>query len=248
MVKSLSKEVPRSAMAVFAHPDDAEFTVAGTLAAWAAAGCDVTLVLITSGDVGTHERFFSRRSMARLREKEQREAARILGVKNLIFLRHKDCELQPTIEVRRELVREIRRFQPEVLVCGDPTAWFFEDWYINHPDHRAAGAAALDAVSPCAEMELLWPELGPPHKVRAVFVGMTASPGAWVDITATIETKIRALRAHASQLGGFDPEPMIRQWGRREAERAGLVPKKKGQASRRAFYAEGFRVIRSRER
>lgn len=239
--------VPKSAMAIFAHPDDADFTVAGTIAKWASGGCGVTLALLTSGNVGTHDRAFTREALARAREAEQREAAGILGVKEVLFLGRDDCELQPTLDVRRDLVREIRRVRPEVVICGDPQSWFFEDRYINHPDHRAAGAAALDAVSPCAEMELLWPEAGPPHKVRAVFVTMTLAPDVWVDITGTIETKIRALRSHASQMGGWDPAGMIREWGLREAERAGW--RKGGRdGGDPPRYAEGFRVIWFRER
>lgn len=237
--------VPGSAMAIFAHPDDADFTVAGTIAKWTAAGCRVTLVLLTSGNVGTHDAAFTRESLARTREAEQREAARILGIGEVLFLGRNDCELLPSLDVRRDLVREIRRVKPEVVVCGDPQSWFFEDRYINHPDHRAAGAAALDAVAPCAEMELLWPEDGPPHKVRAVFVTMTHSPNVWVDITETMERKIEALRAHASQMGGFDPAEMVREWGRREAERAGWTGRGPGDGP---LYAEGFRVIWFRER
>ena len=153
--------VPGSAMAIFAHPDDAEFTVAGTLAKWARGGCAVTLVLITSGNVGTHDPRFTRKTIARTRERESREAARILGVGKLVFLRHDDCAVAPTIALRRELVREIRRHGPEVVVCGDPKSLFYGDRYINHPDHRAAAEAALDAAFPCAEMELLWPGAGP---------------------------------------------------------------------------------------
>ncbi|MCL5966284.1 MAG: PIG-L family deacetylase [Deltaproteobacteria bacterium] len=243
-----SSYVPKSAMAIFAHPDDADFTVAGTIAKWAKAGCEVTLVLITSGNAGTHDPKYTRDTLARTRETEQREAARILGVKDVVFLGHNDCELQPTIDVRRDLVREIRRFRPEVVICGDPQSWFFEDRYINHPDHRAAGAAALDAVSPCAEMELLWPEVGPPHKVQAVFVAMTFFPNVWIDVTDTIDTKILALRAHASQMGGWDPAGMIREWGRREAERAGWASGGGTGDASAVRYAEGFRVVWFRER
>ncbi len=159
--------VPRSAMAIYAHPDDIEFTVAGTVAKWARAGCEVTFVLITSGNAGTHDRKFTRKSLARVREREERESARILGVARVVFLRHGDCELVPTLALRKELVRRIRRHRPEVVLCNDPQALFFGDRYINHPDHLAAGKAALEAVFPCAEMELLWPGAGlPPQGPR----------------------------------------------------------------------------------
>jgi LmbE family N-acetylglucosaminyl deacetylase len=238
-------------MAIFAHPDDAEFTVAGTIARWAKSGCEVTLVVLTSGNAGTHDRRFTRETLARTREEEERAAARVLGVKNVVFLHHDDCALQPTLEVRRELVREIRRFRPEVVICGDPQAWFYNDTYINHPDHRAAGVAALEAVFPAAEMELLWPEEGLPHKVQAVYVSSTPSPNTWIDISGTIDTKIEALKAHASQLEGWDPSGRIREWGRSEAGKAGdrAIPAGSGKPDHRPpEYAEGFRVIRLRER
>jgi LmbE family N-acetylglucosaminyl deacetylase len=244
--------VPRSAMGIFAHPDDAEFTVAGTIAKWAKAGCEVTLVVITSGNAGTHDRNFTRETLARIREEEERASARTLGVKHVVFLRHDDCALQPTLEVRRELVREIRRFRPEAVICGDPQAWFYNDTYINHPDHRAAGVAALEAVFPAAEMELLWPEEGAPHRVQAVYVSSTDSPNTWIDITGTIDTKIEALKAHASQLDGWDPSVRIRDWGRSEAAKAREKGERGGGGGpgdpAPPEYAEGFRVIRLRER
>jgi LmbE family N-acetylglucosaminyl deacetylase len=244
--------VPRSAMAIFAHPDDAEFTVAGTIARWAKGGCEVTHVVLTSGNAGTHDRRFTRETLARTREEEERAAARVLGVKNVVFLRHDDCALQPSLDVRRELVREIRRFRPEVVICGDPQAWFYNDTYLNHPDHRAAGVAALEAVFPAAEMELLWPEEGLPHRVQAVYVSSTPTPNTWIDITETIDTKIEALKAHASQLEGWDPSGRIREWGKSEAgkasDRAAPGESADSDRSRAPEYAEGFRVIRLRER
>jgi LmbE family N-acetylglucosaminyl deacetylase len=244
--------VPRSAMAIFAHPDDADFTVSGTIAKWAAAGCEVTYLLLTSGNTGTHDPRFTRESLAAAREAEEQAAARILGVKNLVFLRRDDCELVPTLDLRREVVRVIRRFRPEVVVCGDPQAWFYGDTYINHPDHRAAAQIALEATFPCAEMELLWPEEGPPHKVHAVYVGTPREPTAWIDITGTIEAKIAALKAHESQMGEWDPEGRIRQWAGDEAKNA---RRHAGRGRRRGAggaesrpgaprYAEAFRIMK----
>ena len=225
--------VPKSAMAIYAHPDDAEFTVAGTIARWTRGGCEVTFVAITSGNAGTHDNRFTRETLARTREREAHASARVLDVSRVVFLGHDDCELVPTLDLRRELVREIRRHRPEVVMCGDPQALFFENRYINHPDHRAAGQAALDAAFPCAEMELLWPEEGEPHVVCAVYVSSTLSPNIAIDITDTIEFKIAALREHKSQLGERDPTEMIREWGMREAARM------RGSAR----YAESFRVM-----
>lgn len=246
--------VPRSAMAIFAHPDDAEFTVAGTLAKWARGGCAVTLVLITSGNVGTHDPRHTRKTIASARERESREAARILGLSAPVFLRHDDCAVAPTIALRRELVRQIRRRRPEVLVCGDPRALFYGDRYINHPDHRAAAEVALDAAFPCAEMELLWPEAGRPHKVSAVYVASTEEPNCRIDIGGTIDAKIAALKAHESQMEGWDPSPLIRGWAEQEARgeaRSGrrLNPPRTTPAGRRRRprYAEAFRVMKLHE-
>lgn len=213
--------VPSSAMTIFAHPDDAEFGVAATLARWSAAGCRVTMVLCTSGNVGTHDDSLTAATLAETRETEQRDAARLLGVRDLVFLRYDDCQLQPTLALRRDLVRVLRQYRPEVVLCNDPTPIFFEGRHINHPDHRAAGTAALEAVFPSAEMRLLWPDLGQPHKVSAVYVAWTEGATVWIDVADTLEAKIAALRAHASQMGDWDPGPMIREWAASDA-RTGL--------------------------
>ena len=236
--------VPRSAMAIYAHPDDIEFTVAGTVAKWARAGCEVTFVLITSGNAGTHDRKFTRKSLARVREREERESARILGAARVVFLRHGDCELVPTLALRKELVRRIRRHRPEVVLCNDPQALFFGDRYINHPDHLAAGKAALEAVFPCAEMELLWPRAGPVHKVHAVYVSSTVTPDTWIDVTDTIDAKIAALSTHRSQLGDRDIAPYILGRARDEARRAPARKADGKRGTRRPKYAEAFRVMR----
>ena len=243
--------VPSSAMTIFAHPDDAEFIVSGTIAKWTSAGCEVTFVVITSGNVGTHEERFTQETITRTREAEQEAAARVLGVKNIVFLGYDDCELVPTLELRRRLVREIRKYRPEVVICGDPQAWFFEDYYINHPDHRAAAAAALEAVFPCSEMELLWPEEGAAHKVGAVYVCATHSPNTWIDITGTIDRKIESLRAYGSQVGGWDPSERIRERAARETKRANLEQpeSESGNPDPHAppVYLEAFRVMKLKQ-
>jgi LmbE family N-acetylglucosaminyl deacetylase len=223
--------IPESAMVIVAHPDDAEFTMAGTVAAWTQAGCHITYVLCTDGNAGSHEPGMTREMLAEIRRQEQRAACATLGVGDVVFLGYDDGQLQPTLELRRDLVRVIRQYQPEVVLTSDPTRFFSGDRYINHPDHRAAGQAALDAVAPAAQMPLLWPETGEPHKVRRVYVYGNGEPNVWVDITATIDRKIEALKQHASQMGDWDPTERIKGWN---AE----VGKDKGLA-----YAESFRVI-----
>jgi len=241
-------------MAIFAHPDDAEFTVAGTLAKWAKAGGETTVVLITSGNVGTHDPSHTRDELAHVREEETRAAMAVLGVRHVVFLGHNDCELVNTIDLRRELVREIRTHRPEVVICADPQALFFGDRYVNHPDHRAGGAAALEASFPCAEMELLWPGEGAPHRVQAIYVSSTTEPNAAVDITETIDAKIAALRCHKSQLGERDPSEMIRAWASDEARKARVPAARrqgKGTAKKPAYgpkYCEAFRIMRIRQR
>ena len=240
-----SKYVPKSAMTIFAHPDDAEFGVAGTLAHWAKAGCEITLVLCTSGNVGTHDARYTPETLAKVRMQEQAVAARILGVKHIVQLDYDDCRLQPTLDMRRDLVREIRRGRPEVVVCGQPDGWLYGSEYINHPDHRAAAAAALEAVFPCAEMELLWPELGPAHKVAAVYVTLTEQADVWIDIADTIDLKIEALRAHASQMLDWDPDGPIRAWAAGAAKQARRARKKQAKKRKpKLKYAEGFRVMK----
>lgn len=227
--------VPESALVIMAHPDDIEFSCVGTVARWTQAGCRVGYVLCTSGDVGIAEPGMTRARAAEIREGEAIAAAEIAGVRDVTFLREPDGLLQPTLELRRKLVREIRRFRPEVVVCGDPTVVFAGEDYINHPDHRAAGLAALEAVFPAAGQPNLFEELGAEglraHKVRKVYVTSRDHVDLYVSIDETVETKIAALRAHASQMRDWDPEPMIRQWA---AERA------KG---KEMLYAETYRVV-----
>jgi LmbE family N-acetylglucosaminyl deacetylase len=230
-MEASQNHIPQSAMVIMAHPDDAEFTVAGTIAKWTQAGCNAVYVLCTSGNAGTHEPGMTREKIAAIREEEQRAACQVLGVKDVVFLRHDDGTLQPTLELRRDLVRLIRYFKPEAVITEDPTALFYGDDYINHPDHRAAGQAAIDAVAPAAAMPLLWPEEGEPHRVRQMYVGGSDKPNVWIDLSDTIEIKIEALRQHKSQMGEWDPSEMIRRWAAETGKEKGLA------------WAESFRRI-----
>src|SRR6266478_5510898 len=183
-------------MSIHAHPDDQEFTVGGTLAKWARAGCEVVTVCITSGGAGSNKYTpldMTRHALVAIREDEQREACRLLGVKETIFLRYEDGMLEPSIGLRRELTRLIRRHRPETVVCGDPTMRFFGTTYMNHPDHRVAADVVLDAVFPSAGTRLIFPEL--------------------------LDLKLAALRAHKSQMGEWDPAEMITQWAREQGKR-----------------------------
>ncbi len=173
----------------------------------------------------------TREKLAEIRRTEQRAACATLGVSEVLFLGYDDGQLQPTLDLRRDLVRVIRQYKPEVVIAWDPTALFMGDDYVNHPDHRAAAQAALDAAAPACAMPLLWPEAGAPHRVRQVYVFGNDKPNVWVDVTGTIEQKIAALKQHASQMGDWDPTEMIKEWNAETGKEKELA------------YAESYRVI-----
>ena len=214
---------PKKIAVVVAHPDDAEFICAGTIARWVDEGHEVVYVLLTSGDKGSADPEMTPHKLAATREAEQREAARILGARDVIFMRYPDGELEPNLELRREIVRIIRRLKPDVVVCQDPTVRWVDTQYINHPDHRAAGEATLAAVFPAARDRMNFPELLAeglePHKVREIYLAGALTPDVAIDVTAYMERKLESLRAHVSQIGDWDPEPMVREWAKETAER-----------------------------
>ncbi len=229
-----NRYVPKKAMVIVAHPDDIEFGCAGTVARWVKEGAEVAYVICTSGDVGIDESGMTKGRAAEIREAEQIAAAGVVGVKEVIFLREPDGMLENSLALRKRLVREIRRFKPEVVISGDPTVVWVSNNYINHPDHRAAAAASLDAVFPAAGQPNLFEELAEegltPHKVRKVYV--TFGQGdTFVNISETIDLKIKALKKHASQMKEWDPEPMLREWAAESGR------------GKEMEYAEGFRVI-----
>ncbi len=228
-IANVAKEfIPESALAIVAHPDDLEFGAAGTLAKWAKYGARVAYVLVTSGNGGTHDPQYNRETIAVLREEEQRAAAAVCGVQDVEFLHYNDGEVVPTLDLRKDLVRMIRKYKPQVLIAMDPTRWYSGSGYINHPDHRAVGAATLEAVFPVAEMPLMYPELGPAHKVNEVWIQWVDAPDTWVDISETLGQKIEALRQHKSQVGE-DVVGMVSKWAYEEGK--GLCP------------AESFKVM-----
>lgn len=227
--------VPESAMAIVAHPDDIEFSCAGTTARWAKAGARIAYLLCTSGDVGIAEPGMTRARATEIREAESRAAAEIAGVRDVIFLREPDGMLEATIALRKRIVREIRRFRPEVIITGDPTVVFSSADYINHPDHRAAAQAALDATFPAAGQPNLFEELAAEgltaFKPRKVYITAWDKGDTYVSIDETIDVKVAALRAHKSQMRDWDPEPMIREWSAEAAK------------GKEMQYAESFRVV-----
>jgi LmbE family N-acetylglucosaminyl deacetylase len=227
---------PARFMVVAAHPDDADFGPAATAARWIDAGSEGWLVCCTSGDAGADDPATDPLELAATREREQREAAAIVGYAGVTFLHQPDGALANDLVLREHLVREIRAFRPDVVFATDPEVMFHGDRGVNHVDHRAAGAAAVDAVYPAARNAMAFPWLArdglAPHRVRRLFLYWSNSPNVRVDVTATIDRKIAALRAHRSQIR--DPEglePRIRAWAAEEGEAIG------------APAAEAFRLI-----
>jgi LmbE family N-acetylglucosaminyl deacetylase len=196
-------------MGIFAHPDDPEFFCGGTFAKWAAEGRHITFVLATSGDKGSGDVDITSGQLVSIRETEERAAAARLGVEDVIFLRYPDGELRVSLDLRRQLTRLIRLKKPDIVVTNDPTARWYGVNYINHPDHRAIGDAALDAVFPTARDHLSFPELYrweglEPHKVKLVYLCGTHTPETKVDVTDYVEVKIAALREHKSQIADME--------------------------------------------
>ncbi|GAB4196684.1 MAG: PIG-L family deacetylase [Roseiflexaceae bacterium] len=225
---------PLRILAVFAHPDDSEFTIGGSAARWADEGAEVIYCIVTNGAAGSNDPQQDLAELVRIREHEQRCAAQVLGVKEVLFLGYADGTLQPTIELRRELTRIIRQLRPDRVVCSDPTAVFYGDDYINHPDHRAAAEAALYAVFPSAVTRPIFPELlaegYEPHQVKEVYISGSAQPNLYVDISTTLDRKIEALRCHKSQVDPGDGQ-WVRDWAA-ETGKTGEMP-----------YAEAYRVM-----
>lgn len=223
-------------MVIVAHADDVEFVCAGTVARWARDGWDVIYVVCTNSSKGSDDPDMSPQKLVQIRQEEQRRAAEVLGVKEVIFLGREDGELADDQDLRRDLVRLIRTHRPERVIGGDPTFRWSPDGYINHPDHVAVASAACAAVYPFARNRPTFPELIAdglePWKVAEYYMWSSGvHANHWVDIEETIDLKIQALREHKSQLGEWDPDEMIRDWARRSG------------AGQLLEYAEAFRKL-----
>jgi len=221
-------------MVVVAHADDAEFGCSGTVAKWCREGVEVVYVIVTDGSKGTSDRGITPEQLGKMRHQEQANAGKILGLKDVVFLGYPDGYLQPTLDLRRDIAREIRRFRPDVVITTNPTRTLNSTSYIGHPDHFAAGEAALSAVFPTARDHLSFPELLAeglePHKVREVLITGYDKPDKWIDITETIEISLQALAAHASQIGAGVTD-RVREWKRQAGKEHGME------------YAEAFKHI-----
>ncbi len=226
--------VPSSALAIYAHPDDSDVSCGGTVARWSAGGAEVHVAICAQGDKGSTDGTTDPAQLAARRIEEVREAAQALGVAENHFLGHPDGGLHQVTGLVEELVILVRALRPEAVICPDPQAVFFGQDYFNHRDHRAVGWAALDAVAPSAALPLYFPSAGRPHQVPVVYLSGTLAPDAWVDISATLGVKCEALSCHRSQVG--ESSEWLRGAVRQRAEEAGR------QAGVR--YAEGFRRLR----
>ena len=231
-----NEEPFRRGMVIMAHPDDAEWSCSGTVARWCAEGWDVVYVLCTDGSKGSSDPEMTSEKLVKIREKEQRDAGNVLGLKDVVFLGYPDSYLEATLELRKDIAREIRRYKPDVVIVGSPGRDIERGYYVSHPDHLAAGEAALSAIFPTARDRLTFPELLDeglePHNVREVWVaGGGDNSDQFVDVEAYMDTAVKALKAHKSQVD----QENVGEWFREGRIDTG---KKVGMA-----YAEGFKRI-----
>jgi LmbE family N-acetylglucosaminyl deacetylase len=236
-----TQEIPQRIMVVAAHPDDAEFGCGGTVARWVSEGATAYYLICTNGDKGTDEPGISAEDLAVVRDREQRAAAKVLGVSEVVFLPRRDGELVYSIDLRGDVVRWIRTWRPDAVFTHDPTVVISAGGFINHADHRATGEVTVDAVYPFARGPLQYPEQIAEglqtHTVYDVFLWGASPADFWVDVSTTVETKIEALRCHASQ---FQDIERVGKFARERLKRAG---EEHGVA-----YAETFRHISLRRR
>jgi LmbE family N-acetylglucosaminyl deacetylase len=225
-VTPIADEEIKRILVVMAHPDDCDFGAGGTIAKWTAQGIHVSYCIITNGDQGGEESGIPLEEMPVVRQKEQRDAGKALGVSDIRFLNHRDGWLIPSIELRKEIVREIRRAKPDRMVIQSPE----RNWDrigASHPDHLAAGETAIQAVYPDARNPFAFTDLREegfePWRVREVWVTGSPNPNHFVDITDTFAKKMAALHAHVSQTAhNKELENMVRGWGERNAQSQGL--------------------------
>ncbi len=232
-------EKSQKILVILAHPDDPEFFCGATLARWAKAGHEIHYFLLTCGDKGFDDPKASPAQICGIRRAEQKAAAAIIGVKSVRFLDLEDGFVVPSIDLRREVVRAIRQAKPDILVTCDPTNLYVREGYLlNHPDHRYAGQTVLDAVFPGAGNAHFFPELLKneglePHRPREIWISLTGNPTVTLDVTDTWGIKIRALKAHKSQIG--DPQKFEERMRARRSEKS---------TEENVYYEEKFRVIK----
>lgn len=230
---------PQNILVILAHPDDPEFFCGGTLARWARAGHSITYLLLTCGDKGfnpaTHPEM-TPENLCGIRHLEQSHAAKVIGASPPLFLDLPDGCLVPSLDLRRDIVREIRRHKPDILVTCDPQN-LFATYGINHPDHRAAGQVVLDAVFPAAGNPVYFPELlehgFQPHLPKEVWCSLTNQPNTTIDVTETWDIKLKAILEHKTQVQ--DTEKLMERMKSRRTENS---------TDEDPRYEEKFRVVK----
>ena len=236
----LDEEFSRG-MVVVAHADDAEFGCSGTVAKLCAEGWEMVYVMCTDGSKGSSDREITQAELAAIRREEQINAGKALGLKDVVFLDYEDSMLQPTLELRKDIAREIRRYKPDVLITMYPMRSLNGGWGVGHPDHMAAGEAALQAVFPTARDHMTFPDLleagFEPHKVAEVWIMGHPEPDLYIDVTQHMDTSVKALMEHKSQMNGRDEAWARERMGEWKRERA------KGRGIQ---YAEAFKRIEFR--
>ncbi|CAG4900990.1 MULTISPECIES: PIG-L deacetylase family protein [Acidithrix] len=202
MAMQLIKQVPKSVLCVFAHPDDADIGAGGTIATWAQKGAAVTLIIACLGEKGTTDSLISTERLSQLRVKEISEASKCLGVSLVESFSIPDGEVENDLVLRGRIVERLRSLQPQVVLTHDPTATFFGSTYFNHRDHRELGFAVLDSVFPASHLPHYFPEAGAPHRVSTVLLSGTQEPNVAIDISLGLELKTKAVLSHRTQVGG----------------------------------------------
>lgn len=226
-------------MVVVAHADDAEFGCSGTVAKLCAEGWEMVYVMCTDGSKGSGDREMTQKELARIRHEEQVNAGKVLGLKDVVFLDNEDSMLQPTLELRKDIAREIRRYKPDVVITMYPLRNLSGDGFgVGHPDHMAAGEATLQAIFPTARDHMTFPDLlengFEPHKVAEVWIMGHPEPDHWVDVSDHMDTSVKALMEHKTQMKDRDEAwayERMREWRRGRAVGRGIQ------------YAESFKKI-----
>jgi LmbE family N-acetylglucosaminyl deacetylase len=225
--KKLEPLKPKIVLGIAAHPDDLDFGAAGTMAHFAETGAAVHYLILTDGSSGSEDKDMTPERLTKIREEEQNAAVKEIGGKSVTFLGYPDGQLEITMALKREVVKVIRTIRPDVVVTMDPSVLYSaERGFINHPDHRAAGQTALDAVFPLARDHMSFPELYAqgfePHKTRTILLTNFNDANYYVDITKSFPKKIAALKAHASQIGDLDTiRERMKQWAGMTGQKAG---------------------------
>lgn len=219
-------EVER-ALVIMAHPDDPDFSCAGSAIQMARQGIEVTYMILTNGDKGNHNPLVTRRQLILMRKEEQRKAAAMSGVEHVLFMDEEDGFLRPTPELRKRVCREIRRIRPQLIICNSADRYVSGRGYINHPDHRNAGLVALEAIFPAADNPMFYPDLTnegyPPHKISQLYISGADVVDVEIDISDAIDLKIKSILCHESQFDDLAAtEKRMREWTGEEQEDGSL--------------------------